>query len=42
MGRPTTKKDLLEAANANFNKLWQLIDSLTEKEFNTEMNFSKD
>ena len=42
MARPTTKKDLIEAANSNFEKLWQLIDSMTDKELNTEFDFSDD
>ncbi len=42
MARPKTKAELVEASNINFEKLWQLIDSLSEKEFNTEMDFSKD
>ncbi|PIF00947.1 MAG: hypothetical protein CR994_02555 [Maribacter sp.] len=40
MARPTTKKDLIEAANTNFEKLWKVIDGLTEKESNTEFDFS--
>ncbi len=42
MARPKTKQELIEAANANFEKLWQLIDSLTDVELNTEFDFSKD
>ncbi len=42
MARPKTKEELLEASNSNFEKLWQLIDSLSDKEFNTEFDFSKD
>lgn len=40
MARPTTKKDLTETANNNFEKFWQIIESLREKEFTTEFNFS--
>lgn len=42
MARPTTKKDLVEAADSNLEKLWQLIDSMTDKELNTEFDFSDD
>lgn len=31
MARPTTKKDLIEAANTQFEKLWKLIDSMPEE-----------
>ncbi len=40
MARPKTKKDLIEASNLNFDKLWEIIDSFTEKEFSTEFDFS--
>ncbi len=40
MARPKTKQDLIEAANTNFEKLWQTIDSLGEKAFATEFDFS--
>ncbi len=40
MARPKTKKDLIEASNSNFDKLWETIDSFTEKEFSTEFDFS--
>lgn len=39
MGRPTTKKDLMEAANTEFEKLWLLIDGLTEEEQNATFLF---
>ncbi len=42
MARPTTKKELIEATNTNFEKLWQLIDSMTEEALNTEFDFSSD
>lgn len=32
MGRPTTKKELLEAADGQFCKLWELIDAMSEEE----------
>ncbi|PIE35798.1 hypothetical protein CSA56_02645 [candidate division KSB3 bacterium] len=40
MPRPRTKKDLIEASHANFAKLWEIIDGLSEKEFNTAFDFS--
>ncbi|PID78142.1 MAG: hypothetical protein CSB21_01565 [Deltaproteobacteria bacterium] len=40
MARPKTKKDLTEAAETNFEKLWKTIDSLSEKEFTTDFDFS--
>ncbi len=40
MARPTTKIDLLQAGNENFEKLWKLIDTFSEKEFATEFDFS--
>ena len=42
MARPTTKKDLIEAANSNFEKLWKSIASMTDNELNTEFDFSGD
>ena len=42
MGRPTTKKDLLTAAAANYEKLNVLISGLTEKELETAFDFSED
>ena len=42
MARPQTKKDLIEAAKLNYDKLLKLIDSMTEKELNTEFDFSAD
>lgn len=42
MARPQTKTDLIEAAENNFNKLMELIGSLSEKELNTEYDFSSD
>jgi len=32
MPRAATKQDLIEAANAQFDKLWTIIDSMTEEE----------
>ena len=42
MPRLQTKSDLLEAAELNYNKLLELIDSMTETELNTEFDFSSD
>jgi len=42
MGRPTTKTDLLMAANTNFEKLNTLISELTETELSTPFDFSHD
>ena len=32
MPRPTTKEDLIKAANEQFAKLWTLIDGMTDEE----------
>ncbi|MDE6434760.1 MAG: ClbS/DfsB family four-helix bundle protein [Lachnospiraceae bacterium] len=42
MGRPTTKSDLISAANDNYEKMNLLISSLTEKELSTVFDFSGD
>lgn len=42
MARPTTKNDLVTAANKNFNMLLEAIEVLTEKELKTEFNFIND
>ena len=42
MPRPHTKKDLIEAADLNYDKLLKLIDSMTEIELSTEFDFSSD
>jgi len=42
MPRPTTKTDLVEASETNFEKLWKLIDSMSDEELNTNFDFSKD
>ena len=39
MGRPTTKQDLLEAANTNYEELMTFISSMTQKELETPFNF---
>lgn len=41
MGRPATKKDLMEAANNNFEKLMTLIDTM-EVELKIPFNFEQD
>lgn len=42
MPRPATKPDLIKAANAQFAKMWQLIDSMTSDEQNATFNFGDD
>lgn len=42
MARPKNKKDLIEAAEANFSKLWLLIESMPEETLDTEFDFSND
>lgn len=42
MSRPTNKEELLQAATQNFDKLQELIASLTEKELTTPFEFSHD
>ena len=42
MARPLTKEDLVEAATINFEKLWQLIDTMPAVALKTEFDFSKD
>ncbi|HCC34133.1 MAG TPA: hypothetical protein DEQ02_00240 [Ruminococcaceae bacterium] len=39
MPRPTTKPDLIRAANEQFEKMWKFIDSMTADEQNTNFNF---
>ena len=39
MSRPTTKPDLFEAANYQFEKLWKLIDSMSTEEQNAAFLF---
>ena len=39
MGRPTTKPDLIEAANGQFEKLWKMIDSMPEEAQNAPFCF---
>jgi len=42
VSRPTTKPDLMAAANTQFEKLWQMIGSMTEEEQNGEFKFRDD
>ncbi len=42
MSRPTTKPDLIKAANEQFEKLWKLIDSMPEGEQNAPFHFGED
>ena len=42
MARPTTKADLMEAANSNFESLKEFIASMTEQELTTPFDISKD
>ena len=42
MPRPKTKKELIEAANTNYQKLNDFIDSMTEAELSTPFDFSAD
>ncbi|MDR1691742.1 MAG: ClbS/DfsB family four-helix bundle protein [Oscillospiraceae bacterium] len=42
MPRATTKPELTISADAQFTKLWHLIDSLTEEERNAAFNFGED
>ena len=39
MPRPTTKIDLIVAANEQFGKLWKMVDSMTEKQQNNNFSF---
>lgn len=40
MSRPQNKKDLIEAATTEYNKLLDLIGAMTDKELNTPFDFS--
>lgn len=39
MARPTTKPDLIKGANEQFDKMWTLIDEMTEHKQNAGFNF---
>ena len=42
MARPTTKNDLIEVATNQYDKLWKLINSISEEDQNKEFTFDKD
>jgi hypothetical protein len=42
MARATTKTDLTTAANGQFEKLWKLIDSMTEEKQHATFAFGDD
>ena len=42
MARPQTKEELLATAKTNYNKLLELIESMSDSELNTEFDFSAD
>lgn len=42
MARPTSKKDLVEAANTNYQKLCDCIDKMSDAELSTAFDFSDD
>jgi hypothetical protein len=42
MSRPTTKSELIETANEQFNKMWKLIESMSEDAQHATFNFSED
>jgi len=42
MARPTTKQELIEAANIGFDKLWTFIDAMSAESLNAEFDFAKD
>lgn len=42
MSRPTTKLDLINTANEQFEKMWKLIDAMTDDERNATFNFGDD
>ncbi len=42
MARPKTKTELIEAANTNYDKLWNVIDAMPEIVLNTDFDFSQD
>lgn len=42
MARPKTKQELMDAADLNFEKLWQLVDTMPDVAANTVFNFSAD
>lgn len=42
MSRPTTKSDLVKTANEQFDKMWKLINSMTDAEQNAAFDFGDD
>ena len=42
MSRPTTKQELLSAAQTQFEKLWRTIDSMTQQQRETQFCFGAD
>ncbi|MDR3121595.1 MAG: ClbS/DfsB family four-helix bundle protein [Clostridiales bacterium] len=42
MSRPATKPELINAANEQFEKMWKLIDSMTDDEQTRTFNFGDD
>ena len=42
MPRPTTKPDLIKAANEQFEKMWKIIDSMSDGERSASFNFGED
>ncbi len=42
MARPKTKDELFEATGENYEKLWQIINSMPEDALNTKFDFSSD
>ncbi len=42
MARPKTKDELINVANTNYEKLMTMVSELSEEEFNTAFDFSKD
>ncbi len=40
MPRPKTKEELINYSDENYEKMWNIIDSLSEEEFTTEFDFS--
>lgn len=42
MARASTKRDLMAAANEQFDKLWKLIDTMSEEDQNATFSFGND
>jgi hypothetical protein len=42
MARPKTKQELIEQSQVNFDKLWQVIDSMSTRALETEFDFDSD